>query len=1051
MPEYNFPEEDMPFGMGASDFPITLYDRPQHMFANLLRGDVDGVTRAMLSPDTMSPAQMKTVRDLLTKGKKVNPILKTIMDVATNPLVIMGLAVGLWKFPLGTTNSLLQLRKGLLPKTAAMNRLASGLHDAAMNLRSVPGAFETLLGITRETTKFMSKYADDANAIFLKGGKMSKAEGALIAARLDGLHKVTHPMVKTLRREPEWIAFMGGKDVPIAPGIQRTMNSKMIGVSDRLRGWFNSIRAEVSNDPEVLKKMKDAVERKGLKWGEDVADYFPHHGNYNRYYRKALRGTTGEQYRRFLHKEVATKVGREQIARTGGMFANLDDLRALESTGAIRPGFTDMVQGILDRRTAAAAGRIGQIWDDVASMNFDAAKERIAFVARVEEYYSKGGGRNLNFVNRLGNKKMARETLDAMAGALQDARFGGPAAKVKELTEIGKVLAQPAQYTLNPWDATGRYINSVSTSYAWHGTGLGDKILRIGNQPGVFSEAPWLKKYLFDDLIPHVRGLKSFPEMQRSIDFTFRKEKIHNWLKATPIVETTLGKKTKDWLLKYFSDTAGSASAEGIGAKVAHSFYLSTLGSNLAPATKNLLQNYLTTMNTPGIGPQGLYRGLMGVGAEKGALAKMSQYVKDVASGVKSTVAFNKAFPEYVKDMGEASTIVESMLAGDVAREGYTKMMGVRNVWDKIKTGMLTPFSTSEGFNRIVGYYAGRNSHIFHNATQLAKASGPAREAIMSEAGRVGQSLTMASHFTGGPLGIPKALINMWAPWRQFMHFPMRYAGFLHGSLRMGVDPNKLDWGTIGRSLAGSTAAYIGARNILGVDMSSGLMAGALPVPQYEKAPFYPFPLVPPVLSTAGELIRAVGTGSTEKLGSAASMLVPGGIAARKAYRTLAPRFAGYKQRTAEGRIPVYNDKGSLVGSYSPLQLSLQAMGLKPEGISAEQGAAQWLMSQRERIRTFRRDWLQALTANDITKANQINKEFQRVYPELGPMQVKKSDIRAIDNRRQISRLHRIEKGLPAAYRPIFQQVIGEASLGRITADVEGGSSAVLESYLPQR
>jgi hypothetical protein len=1048
MPEYN-PNEDLPFGLGASDFPVTFYDRPQYAFGNLLRGDVDGITRAMLSPDTMSPAQMKTVRDVLLKGKKVNPILRTVTDIATNPLVIMGLVVGLWKFPLGTTDALLQLRRGLLPKSAAMGKMASGLHGAAMNLRSVPGMFESLLGVTRETTKFMSRHADKANVIFQKGGRLSKTQGYLVSARLDGLHKAEHYMAKALRNEPEWIAFMGGKNVPIAPGLQKSMDRNLLGLSDRLRGWYNAVRSEVSADPKALKRIKDAVEKKGLKFGEDVVDYFPHHGNYNRYYQRAIRGTTGIQYRKWLQKEVATKVGREQIARTGGMFARMDELQALEATGAIKPGFTKMVQGILDRRSVQAAAKVQGIWDDISRIGFDAAKERAMFVRRVEEYYTKGGGKGLDFVRRLGNKRMARDTLDSMAGALQDARFAGKEAIAKELGEIGRVLSNPAQYSLNPWDATGRYINSVASSYAWHGTGLGDKVISIAAQPGIFKNAPYLESYLYDNIIPHVRGLKSFPELQRSLSFSVRKEKIYNWIKATPIVESTLGTKTKDWLLGYFGDAARSASAEGIGAKVAHSFYLSTLGANVSPATKNLLQNYLTTMNTPGIGPQGMYRGLMGAAGQKGALEKMGSYLKDITSGVRHSTAFKSAFPEYVKDMGDASTIVESMLAGDVAREGFGKIMGVKGKWDKIKTAMLLPFSTSEGFNRIVGYYAGRNSHLFHNAGKLAKASGAAREAIIAEAGQVGQSLTMASHFTGGPLGIPKALTNLWAPWRQFMHFPMRYAGFLHGSLRMGVNPNQLDWGTIGRSVAGSTAGYIAARNLLGVDISSGLMTGALPVPAYEKAPFYPFPLVPPIASTAGELVRAVATGSTEKLGSAASMLLPGGIAARKAYRSLAPRFAGYNERTQDGRIPVYNDKGSLVGTQSPLQLSLRALGLKPKGVAAEQGAASWLLAQRERLRTYRREWLQALTENDVSRADRINKEFQRVYPELGPLQVKKSDIRAIENRRQVSRLHRIEKGLPAAYRPIFQRVMGEASLGTITADIEAGSTGMLQNYFP--
>ena len=43
----------------------------------------------------------------------------------------------------------------------------------------------------------------------------------------------------------------------------------------------------------------------------------------------------------------------------GGMFANLDDLAALEESGTIKPGFTKMVRGIVGRKT----GEISNIVD----------------------------------------------------------------------------------------------------------------------------------------------------------------------------------------------------------------------------------------------------------------------------------------------------------------------------------------------------------------------------------------------------------------------------------------------------------------------------------------------------------------------------------------------------------------------------------------------------------------------------------------------------------------------------------------------------------------
>jgi hypothetical protein len=330
-------------------------------------------------------------------------------------------------------------------------------------------------------------------------------------------------------------------------------------------------------------------------------------------------------------------------------------------------------------------------------------------------------------------------------------------------------------------------------------------------------------------------------------------------------------------------------------------------------------------------------------------------------------------------------------------------------------------------------------------------ASTGGKAALLKEAGEVGQALNMLGNFTGGPLGLPKAIINMNPLWRQFMHFPLRLTGFLHGSLRLGADPNKLDWGTMGRALAGSTAGYIAARDMLGVDMSGGLLSGALPLPQYEKSPFYPFPLVPPAAQLLGTGAMALAKGDVSGLADAASLLIPGGIAAKRAYRTLSPRYADYTNPTPEGRVPLYSTNKSLVGTLTPFEIAMRAIGLKPTTLSAEAGAAKWLLSQRDRIRQYRRDYTEALAQNDMGKAEKVNAEFQKVYPELGPLQIKKSDIRSIENRKQISRLTRIEKGLPTAYRPLFSHVITEAGLGTMIEDIETGGYPALQNYLPSQ
>ena len=1038
MPKYN-PDTDVPFGIASADFPITFYDRPQLAFSNLLQGDIDAATRSIFAPQTLTPSEIQSFRNALFKGKKPNPLLKTITDMATNPLVIIGLAVGLWKFPIGSTKPLLDLAAGLLPKSVAMGKMMSGLHPAINNLRSVPGLYQALADVVETKTRFIGKHIDSINKAFVKAGRLSKVEGYQVAARLDGLHTPGHSLVKMLGSEPEIIAVMGGRGLPVAAGLKAGMRKEVSGLAGGLRGWMGKVRATLKATPGGEDRIRDALAKQGLTYGDDVKHYFPRNAQYDKYYLKAVRGTTRKRYAKFMRKEAGVgPISGHTVARKGGGMPNIEHLRLLESQGVIPRGYTEAAASVFQRWGDDAALEVQRVWGDVSKLGLDSGRANVEFVRRMETYFTKGAGKKLDFAGRFGGKKTAQDTLFAMGDSLSEANIKGGNFFQTELREIGRVMGTPRQYTLDVWDATQRYANSSATIHSWHGTGAGKRINDIAKKPGVWGNQPWIESYVYDDLVPHVMGLKSYQELQRSISFSLKKAKVHQFVTTHPMVDRLLGPKGKDWVTKYTGDTTRSLSAEGLGANISHWFHLSTLGANISPASKNSLQTLITTLNV--VGPRGMYRGLKGVPGGPGALAKMQNYVKAVVVDGKTTkAAFRTAFPEYVKDMGDASQIVESLLAGDIAKEGFARKLISGGMWEKVKTAMLMPFSTSEGFNRIITYYAGRNQHLYQNAHKLAGATSAVKDAIFNEAGRVGQTLTMTTQFTGGPLGIPKALINVWTPWRQFMHFPTRMGGLLHGSLRMGPDPSKLDWGTIGRTLAGSTAMYVGARNLLGVDLSAGLLTGALPVPVYEGAPFYPWPLVPPAMGVIGTGAKALLTGETRDLGAAAALLIPGGIAARKAYRTFHPKYADYQNKTPDGRIPIYNNKHALIGAVTPLQLTLKALGLRPSGVAAEQGAARWLLAQREKIRAYRRDYLQALMENDNHKAEEVQREWTKAYPELGPLQVKKSDIRALENRRQISRLHRIEKGLPSAYRPLFSQILGEASLANITRDIDVG------------
>ena len=114
-------------------------------------------------------------------------------------------------------------------------------------------------------------------------------------------------------------------------------------------------------------------------------------------------------------------------------------------------------------------------------------------------------------------------------------------------------------------------------------------------------------------------------------------------------------------------------------------------------------------------------------------------------------------------------------------------------------------------------------------------------------------------------------------------------------------------------------------------------------------------------------------------------------------------------------------------GGTNGKELVLRGMGFQTMEQGKEQELTQYLLKQRDKIREYRRGYLEALMTNDTSKAEGIQEEFKRRYPELGPLQIKKADITAMETRRTHSRISRILKGFPKEYREQFSQVAATA------------------------
>jgi hypothetical protein len=162
--------------------------------------------------------------------------------------------------------------------------------------------------------------------------------------------------------------------------------------------------------------------------------------------------------------------------------------------------------------------------------------------------------------------------------------------------------------------------------------------------------------------------------------------------------------------------------------------------------------------------------------------------------------------------------------------------------------------------------------------------------------------------------------------------------------------------------------------------------------------------------------------------------------------RTWRPKYADYSTRTQNGEIPIYNEQGALIRTESPGKLALRGLGLTTIDQAAEPQMVQYLLAQRDKIRGYRRGYLEALGDNDLEKARKINEEFQKRYPDLGALQVKKADIKAMENRKENSRLQRAVKGFPKDYQPIYQELVNYNHLNTL-ADAIDYNPETLQMY----
>ncbi len=1002
----------------VADFPISLYERPSIALANLLEFNPSAAVRSIFAPMQLSPSEMKSLRQKFIDSD--NPVMKTAGDLATNPFIMLSVAMSLgpWGKVANLSNMALLKMKGSKHMSdigETMGKLVSPL-NAYRNLFP-HGFWEYMIGSTEATNKFLHSFGEKYTGILksytAKTGKaLSKRDRAKVYMYLENYHRPARksPLIQ------HWGQYTGQQ--PLAPNLPTQMTPELRSLSDKLRG----LNQEVLQWFEKADKTYQGAASKNIfqkGWTLVKDGYFP---------RRSVEspiGTLLRQHKSDQAPHMASKL-MSQVAHGGPISPHVK-----ARTGHSLPLWRDIesAQDLL-RPEVRQAFQPGGVIDQAESRNIRNALTKVVHgyqgqMSRIATQKAKG----------IDTSRMEQDATDRAYKTLRrylTSKFGIDAGASDTISheiiqsipqgDAGGLINQMAtaigpagRYSADFLDSIPAYVRSMSTTYGWWGTGMGPKANAIVEKFG----SAWQKQQ-YDPLMKQMAGLRHPKEVHRSIRLKNRMAAIHEYLHSD-VARKMLPDRSLKWLQDKFDPTRTTLSDASLGGFVSGLFYTGALGfPNLSPPFKNIHQPIVTTL--PMVGPGGMMKGLSEV------FNRFNQYFHEVARHGREG-AFAKAFPEYQQKFGYEK-ITHAMAVGDIAKEGRHAGHKVVGAFDKFKQLMISPHAASEKFNRLWTFYSGRSK-------ALSEGVSP------EQAGDIATQLVRHTQFPGGILGMPNLTRGMWAPLRQFTHFPLRHFEFLHASLRAGDDPSKMSLGVLSRALGISAGMVIGGRQLLGYDPSRAMTAEAIPSPVFPGSPFYPFPLVPPFASAVGGTIQALHQGDIRQAGSALALASPGGLGLRRMYQTFHPRFADYDRRTEEGHIPLYNQDGSLIGTSSPLQMALRGLGIPTAQATAERDMTQYLLRQRDQIRAYRRDYLEALTNNNLERAKSTKEAFSRRYPELGELQVKESDVRAVQDRKEMSRIQRSLQGFRKDDRELFEHIVHAARLNQFARELDYDPSAL--------
>lgn len=972
-----------------------VFSRGSLALANLVRLDPENAIRAVLSPGSLSPGAARTTADELSLEK--GGITEFVVNSLTNPFVLAGIVLSM-RYPIPLAKEMFRFSKQVagIDKKAGLLQRTLGNIDEIFVGTDVPDNYNKLL---QTVSKFKVEKSQKLGAAVLKakraGLEFDRRTQVLVSAKLDGLDKGKKAILKPIRE---------GKV------FDTLVDDIRVVLDETYDDLFGSEASRVLLKSKAIRKSLSTSERKAID--------------------KALKaGKDGVSGLSAAHRRRINSFMRQNHIGDVERFSKVDKLENYF------PHRVPLTARDYDEETRQLLEMAGLRRGTAAKQALAATETQTTSSALARRHKMLADPEDLEVIKDFLKKE---ETLDDYRKAM--------------------ALGRVKPYSLKASEVLTAHTHSTGKAFGWtvtqgvKGRPLGEEIADAALQFQARGDVR--ATMLTDSYIPLALGRKTFNQAMRAAAFADDKIRLTNAMNG-PLMKKLIPEDIRKWATQKMAKEGGLFSTQNLNARAAGYFYGTTLGANPVSASYNLMQLLLTTV--PTIGPRATMNGINSL------FKRAPKYFKARSAGIGHEAAIQKAFPEYVESgLGTVSVLEDATL------------QELNNAW---KVAGAAPGVISKTLDRgqqaLMGLF-----QASENVVRLTTFEG-ARLKAASEGLKLGDQLdfarkvTQRTQFLGGPANIPHAFINAPPLVRQFATFSSRTAGFLtQGATQFGSAAQSglggRNFGTLGRALATSGLAFEAGKSFLDRDLSHGLIFGALPAP-HPDAPFSPFPFVPPAFSIAGSAAQDLLSGEFEKTPRTLPLLVPGGLALSRLSTRFSPEvaetvgrgYADYDQKLPDGRIPMYTASGSFRGYFSSMQVWSETLGVAGGAGSGqtERELQGWLLGQRDRIRGYRREFLDSVAINDTRKAHQINQEFKKEYPFMPGLHFTERDRRAVELRKAVPRLERILETLPAEARPQFAEVITTA-LAQETQDLLGVDPYLLQElpttasrslYRPQR